>query len=158
MLHIVSDLSVSFNLDLSVSLHTDMARPQDKPGSISRYSTRTKLSTKTRIPWRHRTQWQALKRTSAQKKQLAKQRRDNKERYNNALEDAFQVLVGEACKLREEFGAHSEQYYLEELLKRPKVAQRSRGINRWNVFVREEVKRLNDGELQLRFMILHGVY
>lgn len=122
-----------------------MARTQDNSGGISRYSTRPKISTKTRKPWRHRTQRQTVKRTSAQKKHLNKQRRDNKERYNNALEASFEVLLDEARKLREEFGAHTEQYYLQEILQRPKVVQRTRGVNRWNVFVREEVKRMNDG-------------
>lgn len=124
---------------------TDMARTQDKSGGISRYSTRTKVSTKTRLPWRHRTHRTAIKRTTAQKKQLAKQRCENKERYNKALEASFQVLLGEAHKLREEFGGHSEQYYLEDILQRPRVVQSRRGVNRWNVFLRDEVKRINDG-------------
>ncbi|KAF7976790.1 hypothetical protein HWV62_5636 [Athelia sp. TMB] len=101
-------------------------------------------ATKTRLPWRHRTQRNANKRTNAEKKQLAKRRREYKEQYNNALEASFQVILGEARKLREEFGAHSEQYYLEEIMQRPRVAQSSRGVNRWNVFLREEVKRMNN--------------
>lgn len=119
-----------------------MVRTQENAG-VSRYSTRSKISTKTRIPWRHRTQ-RTAKRTHAQKQHLAKQRRDNKERYNDALDASFQVILGEARKLREEFGAHSEQYYLEELMQRPKLARSRRSVNRWNVFLREEVKQLND--------------
>ncbi|KAF7970292.1 hypothetical protein HWV62_24416 [Athelia sp. TMB] len=122
---------------------TNMPRIQ-QTGAPSRYSTRTQISTKTRLPWRHRTQRKVSKRTGAEKKQLAKQRRENKERYNNALEASFQVILGEARKLREEFGAHSEQYYLEEIMQRPKIVQSHRGVNRWNVFLREEVKCMND--------------
>lgn len=56
------------------------------------------------------------------------------------------MLYNEAVKLREQFGQHPVDYYLEELMQRSRVAKGTRGVSRWNVFLRDETIRRNEGQ------------
>lgn len=87
-----------------------------------------------------------FKKTPAEKQTLKAQRRDRKLSYNEALSAAAEVLYDEAVKLREQFGQHSVEYYLEELMQRSRISKGTRGVSRWNVFVRDETVRRNEGQ------------
>ena len=79
---------------------------------------------------------------------LAEKRQKHKASYNEALDAAYAIVHAEAVKLKEQFGAHSEQYYMEEIMQLSRLGRKNRrSVNHWNVYLRNEVKRLNDGKL-----------
>ena len=103
---------------------------------------------KTRLPWRYRTKRKVYKRTATEKKMLAEKRQKHKASYNEALDAAYAIVHEEAVKLKEQFGAHSEQYYMEEIMQLSRLGKKNRQtVNNWNVYLRNEVKRLNNGKL-----------
>jgi hypothetical protein len=102
-----------------------------------------------RLPWRHRTKCKIYQQSSVEKKQLAEKRHKNKADYNDALAAASSVLQEEAAKLKEQFGAHSVQYYMDEIMQSSQLAKKKRSVNCWNVYLRNEVKHLNDGQSYL---------
>lgn len=125
--------------------HTLM--PADSSGPtryLSRKSTAPR-TTKARGSWRSRLKRKYIKRTAAEKKAIKSQRRERKLSYNEALNAASGVMYDEASKMREQFGQHSIEYYMEALMQRSRLTNNKRDINRWNVFLREETIRHNEG-------------
>jgi hypothetical protein len=79
------------------------------------------------------------------KKQLAEKCRKNKVDYNDALAAASSVLQEEAVNLKEQFGAHSVRYYMDEIMQLYRLVKQKCSVSSWNVYLRNEVKCLNDG-------------
>jgi len=123
----------------------------------ARFSSRmrTAATNKARLPWRNRTKHKTYQRTSVEKKALAEKRRNNKKSYHEALAAAYAAVQEEAVKLKEQFGAHSVQYYMEEIMQQSRLTKHKRSVNSWNVYLRNEVKRINDGESDLLSLVLY---
>lgn len=83
--------------------------------------------------------------TNIQKAQLQAKRKQRKKDLNDALTEARRRIWDEARKLREQFGTHTEQYYYEQLLQTSRLAKSTRKVNRWNAYLHQEVKRINEG-------------
>jgi hypothetical protein len=94
---------------------------------------------------RKRVRKRAAPLTSALKTVLAKRREERLQRYYSALEDARHSVEQHAKQLREEFGAHSVDYYHQEILQRGRLERGRRKATRWNAFMRHELKKRNDG-------------
>lgn len=108
-----------------------------------RYLKTTKSSVRT--PWRHRTKRRAIMQSRADKAALKEKRLLNKTSYANALSAAQDVLMEQAIKLRAEFGTHSVEYYFEAIMQHSRFQSKTKALNRWNAFLRTEVKKHNDG-------------
>jgi hypothetical protein len=127
--------------------HSMPGRIQPLEGPVRYSSRKAALATsRNRLPWRHHVKRQALKQSPAEKKALAEQRNSRKLTYQNALSKASESIYNEAIKLREQFGTHSLEYYMEELMQQSRLSRNKRAINSWNVYLRGEVKCINDGE------------
>ena len=110
-------------------------------------SQQRKLSTsKARKPWRHRAKRTPLRKTPAEKAEAAAKRRDHKVSYNEALSKARGIVMEQATLLREEFGGHTVEWYFEEIMQRARMTKSKRETSRWNAFLRNEVKCMNDGK------------
>ena len=104
------------------------------PGGRSFYSTPRKRTSKRGAPL-----------TSALKAVLAKQRAERQQRYTSALQEARHVVQQHATQLREEFGGHTVGYYQQEILQRGRLERTRRKSSRWNTFLRQELKKRNNG-------------
>lgn len=56
------------------------------------------------------------------------------------------AVKAQAAQLNEQFGGHSTEYYEKEIMQRSRITTGKRSVNRWNVYLRDEVKKTNDGE------------
>lgn len=119
---------------------------QTSLNKVSRYPPKMRaLSTnKPRVPWCRREK-PRYKHSAAEKAVLKEKRKAHRIAYSSALQAARNIVFQEAEKLHAQFSGHSVQYYYEEIMQHSRIAQSSRGINRWNAFCRQEVKRINDG-------------
>jgi len=137
-----------------------MARSkQQSAEGIARYSSRKAalVTSKNHLPWRTRTKRKIFKRSNAEKKALAEQRMDRKIAYRDALSQAADVIHNEAVKLHEQFGTHSVDYYLQDILQQSRLSRGSRSVSNWNVFLRREARCINNGKLTLiLYIILNG--
>jgi hypothetical protein len=133
-----------------------MARHKEILEGPARYSSRKAalLTSKQRLPWRQRAKRKTIKKSTAEKKTLAEQRLNRKIAYRQALADATETIHNEAIKLHEQFGGHSIEYYREQLMQHSRLGKKRRLVNGWNVFLRNEVKRMNDGML-VRFLYVY---
>lgn len=131
--------------------------PQQSHNGPARFSSRSRttlLTTKMRQPWRRRAICVVHKKTHAEKKALADKRRQHRKTYSEALHDASQAIKVQAVQMKEKFGAHSADYYEKEIMQCSRLARSKRSINRWNVYLRSETKRMNDCE----YSVYTGVY
>jgi hypothetical protein len=125
-----------------------MVRQSSADGPQRFKSLSRKLSTaKTRYAWRTKTKRKYIKRTPAEKAALKEKRQSEKKMYNDALQEAREVVLQQATQLHERFGGHSVQHYFEQILQQSRMKKRSRKVSRWNAYLRSEVKRINDGKL-----------
>lgn len=83
----------------------------------------------------------------ALKEQYARERVERRSEYAHALTGAREDIEKHALQLRETFGGHSTQYYIQEIYQRGRVERGRRKASRWNAFLRNEVKKRNDGML-----------
>jgi hypothetical protein len=74
---------------------------------------------------------------------------DRKTAYCDALSQVSDVILNEAVKLREQFGTHSVDYYLKDIMQHSRLSKEKWSVSGWNVFLRQEVKHINDGKLML---------
>lgn len=95
------------------------------PARYSNRKTPTALSGKNLLPWRTRTKRKQVQRTQSEKKALAASRKKCKHEYEEALDDARDVIKAEAIKLHEKFGQHSLDYYKQELLQDSRLRKKS---------------------------------
>lgn len=105
-----------------------------------------KLATNKTRKASHRTKHAVIRRTPQEKAQIAASRRAHRASYLEALNDARNSIMEQAAHLKETFGGHSIEYYLEAILQRSRLAKSTKAPNRWNAYLRQEVKRINDGE------------
>lgn len=123
--------------------------PQHSDGGPARFKSRSRtalLTTKTRLPWRRRASRVVYKKTLAEKKALVEKRRLHRTTYREALHEASRAVKSQAVQMHAKFGAHSVDYYEKEIMQRSRITKGSRSVNRWNVYLRNETKRMNDGE------------
>ncbi|KAL6298320.1 hypothetical protein BKA93DRAFT_744378, partial [Sparassis latifolia] len=85
--------------------------------------------------------------TPAEKKALAMRKKDRAQKYKDALANAQAILYEEATKLHMEFGSHSIEYYLKELIQVSQLVSNKCASNHWNVYQQHEVKHINDAHL-----------
>jgi hypothetical protein len=124
-----------------------MARRKELVEGPARHSSRKAAlaTSRNRLPWRHRSKHRTFKQSPAEKAALAEKWSSRKLAYCEALTEAAETIYNEAVKLREKFGTHSIQYYMGELMQQSRLDKKKRNINSWNVFLRNEVKRINEG-------------
>lgn len=115
-----------------------------------RYASRVytvPLVTRTRAPWRYRNKRKlVIKKSAADKKALAHAREGRKVSYHEALDTASSVILLEARKLHDQFGQHSVDYYLEELMQHSRLGKGKRTVNLWNVYLRQRLAAYNDSK------------
>lgn len=104
------------------------------PGGRSFYSNPRKRKRRERAPV-----------TPALKNALAKQRVEWRAKYTSALKDARDVVYKQATQLREVFGAHSADYYTQEILQRGRLERGRRKPSKWNAFLKQELEKQNAG-------------
>ncbi|KAG6894763.1 hypothetical protein C0992_004787, partial [Termitomyces sp. T32_za158] len=76
----------------------------------------------------------------------AKHKRDkNRNGYKVALEAAQSVVCCKAEVLHAKFGAHSVQYYKEEILQFSRLNKQTCQPSQWNAYLCVEIKRQNTG-------------
>lgn len=125
-----------------------MVRSQGNEGLPKRLTSgKRKLpGSRNRLPFRHRTKRAVLPKTPLEKASLAAKRLNHRRAYNDALARAREVLTDQATILRNEFGGHSIQYYLQEICQMSRIVKSGRrNESSWNAFLRSEVKKVNDG-------------
>ncbi|KAG6896214.1 hypothetical protein C0992_009682 [Termitomyces sp. T32_za158] len=122
-------------------------RPPQRYRSLSR-----KILTRAlRRPYRLKKKRITLKKTPAEKREANEKRRERRQSYQEARSAAWDLLEQEAMKLHERFGGHSLQWYKEDILQVGRLKGDSRGVSRWNAYLRAEAKRLNaDGANPLK--------
>jgi hypothetical protein len=108
--------------------------------------TRKAAKSKARFAWCSRRKRAYLKKTPLEKANVAAKRLERKVSYGAALQEARGVLIQQATLLREKFDTHSMEWYFEDILQRSHLGKGHRKINRWNIYLRAEVKRINDGD------------
>ena len=104
------------------------------PGGRSFYSAPRKRTRKAKAPI-----------TPALRDALAKQRAERRAEYTSTLEEAREAVWSRAIQLREAFGGHSVEYYMQEILQRGRLERSRRKASRWNAYLRQELKALNSG-------------
>ncbi|KAG2101885.1 uncharacterized protein F5147DRAFT_776541 [Suillus discolor] len=51
--------------------------------------------------------------------------------------------MDQATALQERFGRHSIEYYYEEIMQQSHLLKKTRKVNKWNVFIKQEVQCIN---------------
>ena len=92
--------------------------------------------------------------TPALKNALAKQHEIRRTEYTLALKDARDAVHKQATQLREVFGGHSVDYYIQEILQRGRLERARWGLLRWNTYLGQEVRTRNSGR---EFITLHAI-
>src|SRR3984957_7482562 len=98
-----------------------------------------------RVAWRRRTKRAQIQKTPMEKARIAATRKARKALYNNAFTDPESTIVEHAQKISEKFGLKDTDSTYRELMQRSRIASTKRSKSRWNAFLREEVKKRNDG-------------
>jgi hypothetical protein len=88
-----------------------------------------------------------LQKTPAEKAEAAAKRSNYRQSYNDALSKARGIVMEQATLLREEFGGHTAEWYFEEIMQRARMSKSKRSTSRWNAFLQNEVKSINDGDV-----------
>lgn len=83
--------------------------------------------------------------TPALREALATQRKERRNEFSQALKEARDTVGKHALHLREAFGGHSTEYYAQEILQRGRTERSRRKPNRWNAFLRDELRKVNEG-------------
>ena len=83
--------------------------------------------------------------TPALKAVLAKQREARQEEYGVTLQNIRDAVEQHAVQLRERFGGHSTEYYLQEILQHGRLEHARWKTSRWNVYVKQELRLRNEG-------------
>ncbi|OSC99714.1 hypothetical protein PYCCODRAFT_1372588 [Trametes coccinea BRFM310] len=122
-----------------VAIRSRLIARRDAATERTKYMTRL-----ARKPYKNRIKRPRVKKTPAERKLLADKRRENREKYAQALQTARQAVAEQALVLKAQFPGHSEDYYEKEILQLSRVAKGKRKTNRWNAFLRNELKKLND--------------
>ncbi|KAK7451710.1 hypothetical protein VKT23_012389 [Stygiomarasmius scandens] len=102
-----------------------------------------KKTTSARRPYRYRAKRTAIKLSNSQKALRKKLREDSKKAYQDALKDAFARIVGIAEEMREQFGKHSVQWYVDEIMQTHRLQRKSREPTRFQAFVSLRMKEIN---------------
>ncbi|KAH9847416.1 hypothetical protein C2E23DRAFT_711398, partial [Lenzites betulinus] len=101
----------------------------------------TRLS---RQPYRKLSKKASVKTTLADKQAIADKKADTRERIVTALGSARDTIAEEARKMQAEFGGHDQRYYEHQILQTSRMANTERKTNRWNAYLRDQVKKKND--------------
>ena len=104
------------------------------PGGRSFYSNLRKRVRKPRAPL-----------TPALKDVLKKQHETRRAEYALALSTAQGTVRTQATQLRETFGGHSTDYYVQEILQNGQLARGRRKPSGWNTYLRSVLKKRNAG-------------
>lgn len=89
------------------------------------------------------------------KKAIAAQHKERKLNYRKALYQATEAIQTEAKKLHEQFDGHGVDYYMMQIMQSSHIQKKTWLVNKWNVYLRQEVKCINDGRLHL---MIFGCY
>jgi hypothetical protein len=100
-----------------------------------------------RHAWRRRTKRTQIQKTPMEKARIAAVKKARKDLYNKAFMDAGASIFDHAKILSETFGLKDADRSYQELMQRARIANTKRSKSRWNAFLRDEVKRRNDGML-----------
>ncbi|KAG1858515.1 hypothetical protein F4604DRAFT_1589498 [Suillus subluteus] len=116
------------------------------PGQVGRYpSVMRKLTTSNpRTPWHHRKKTHHTS-TPAEKAVLKQKRAEHNAGYREALENINQMIMDQATELHAKFRGHNIEYYYREILQSTRRTKNKHSLSRWNAFVRQEMKHINDG-------------
>ncbi|KAK7434981.1 hypothetical protein VKT23_019886 [Stygiomarasmius scandens] len=127
-----------------------MARPKQQSQFDRMLRAARKQSSSTRRPWRHCTKRTAIRLTNAQKAERKRARDNEKQRYQQRLKEVFARIMDEATALKEEFGKHDIQWYLDEIMQTYRLKQKKRKVAPFRAFVSQQMKIINsdvpDGE------------
>ncbi|KAK7464096.1 hypothetical protein VKT23_006257 [Stygiomarasmius scandens] len=124
-----------------------MARSQKSVQKLSNFerllnAARTQ-ATSTRKPWRYRTKRPAIKLTYQQKKHKKDLRDAEKQSLRDELQQTFQLIQQRAEQMREKFGKHSVQWYLDQIMQTHRMKEQRRKLSHYDAFVSMEMKARN---------------
>ncbi|THG96390.1 hypothetical protein EW026_g5440 [Hermanssonia centrifuga] len=104
---------------------------------------------KTQYPWRHRSNPSLTRRklTPEERRILKEKRGERLNNYGKRMADIHDLIWKEAYVLHKEFLDHSVDYYYEDIMSKPKRAQKEQGVNPWNAYLRQQMKIVNDALL-----------
>ncbi len=105
-----------------------------------------KKNMKQRTKWRHRSSQPAtVKKTPAQKKVLREERQSRQASMKEALTAAHKLIAELATSLHNQFPHRSKEWWIGELYQTLRRNAKKRKSGGWNVFVSQEMKRINAG-------------
>ncbi|KAG6835431.1 hypothetical protein H0H93_001532 [Arthromyces matolae] len=111
---------------------------------LIRYTTTTRrIFAPSRKPWRVKSRTKPKPQNPEDKARKKAQRQERNTKYNERLDQILNGLHEEATALHEDFGGHSVEYYLHEILQKARAIQSTRAPSRWNAYVRAETARIN---------------
>jgi hypothetical protein len=98
-----------------------------------------------RSAWRTKAKRLYVTKPPAEKARLKEKRLSHKKDYNEALQEAQQIVHQQATLLHERFGGHSIQWYFQEILQQSQRQKSQCQVTAWNAYLSSEVKRINNG-------------
>ncbi|GBE88966.1 hypothetical protein SCP_1403740 [Sparassis crispa] len=127
-----------------------MARHSQEDGLQCLANKKWKVSKK-RFSWCCRYKLRIIQRTEIEKALLKAKRDEHQKTYFQALQEARDEISKQAERLRDVFGSHTTEYYYKEIMQATRLMWKKRKANRWNVYLRKEVQRKNEGKLNQRY-------
>ncbi|THV02223.1 hypothetical protein K435DRAFT_620800, partial [Dendrothele bispora CBS 962.96] len=97
-----------------------------------------------RRPFRHRKKWQVLKLTNAEKLRRRNLRKAKKEEYQDHVDVVLKMVWAEAERIHSEVGNRSASQIFEDIMQTARLRRTSRKTNRFNAFLRTEMRRINE--------------
>jgi hypothetical protein len=128
-----------------------MARTRLRERDPHRYSREMRRSgsgtqKRVRFPWRRRTKTARIEKDPSERAEINARRRAKKEACAATIASAESVIFEEAKKLSATLNGQKTPLQAHRmLLQTARVAQSERNISQWNAYIRQEVRKMNDG-------------
>jgi hypothetical protein len=132
-----------------------MARHNARGPERYKAPSRKLLTAKKCYSWRTKPARRYTKLAPADKAIIKAKHMAHKKEYNEALQEAREVVHQQAVLLHKRFGAHSVQYYFEEILQTSRLNKSQRKEHGWNGYLSREIKRRNGNSFVRTYSIEH---
>lgn len=98
-------------------------------------------------PWRHRQQRVKRKELPQEKKARQEKIDDNKKEYQEFLDNCSDHNWDKAVEAHARWPQHSPEYHYSNIMSFQRKSVKTREPNIWNAYQRQELKKVNEGEL-----------
>ncbi|KAF5371142.1 hypothetical protein D9758_004172 [Tetrapyrgos nigripes] len=102
-----------------------------------------KHGTSTRQATRYRAPHKPIKLTNAQKAEKKQARDLDNKRFKTRLQQAFTVIQSEALAMKEEFGKHDLQWYMDTIMQSYRLKQKKKSLGPFQAFVHKQMAEIN---------------